>query len=203
MRVRKAKCFCRNIDGNYFRTFRITEIVDRSKITASITDGVLKLVLPKVEKLFPAKFPLPAASRGFRRRLVLWVSSASFPSEKFSPEDSPRRCLGARPIWRLFLAGQWDRHLAGRQAGRLSHLVGATQCGRPGQTSRVLRGTPYGPRRDFTVDSYLVAIVMLACHRKWFPLAEAARSSMFPQCFSIQFASCRILTPARQCRHIT
>jgi len=44
--------------GNYFRTFRITEIVDRTKITASISDGVLKLVLPKVEKAVPRKIPI-------------------------------------------------------------------------------------------------------------------------------------------------
>lgn len=44
--------------GNYFRTFRITEIVDRAKITAAISDGVLKLVLPKVEKAVPRKIPI-------------------------------------------------------------------------------------------------------------------------------------------------
>ncbi|HMK36385.1 MAG TPA: Hsp20/alpha crystallin family protein [Desulfomonilaceae bacterium] len=44
--------------GNYFRTFRITEIVDRSKITASISDGVLRLILPKVEKAVPRKIPI-------------------------------------------------------------------------------------------------------------------------------------------------
>lgn len=44
--------------GNYFRTFRITEIVDRTKITASISDGVLKLVLPKVAKAVPRKIPI-------------------------------------------------------------------------------------------------------------------------------------------------
>jgi HSP20 family protein len=47
--------------GNYFRTFRITEIVDRGKITASISDGVLKLVLPKVEKAVPRKIPITAS----------------------------------------------------------------------------------------------------------------------------------------------
>jgi HSP20 family protein len=47
--------------GNYFRTFRITEIVDRGKIVASISDGVLKLVLPKVEKAVPRKIPITAS----------------------------------------------------------------------------------------------------------------------------------------------
>jgi HSP20 family protein len=44
--------------GNYFRFFRITEVVDQTKITASIADGVLKVVLPKVEKAVPRKIPI-------------------------------------------------------------------------------------------------------------------------------------------------
>jgi HSP20 family protein len=44
--------------GNYFRTFRITDMVDQSKITASMSDGVLRLVLPKVEKAVPRKIPI-------------------------------------------------------------------------------------------------------------------------------------------------
>jgi HSP20 family protein len=44
--------------GNYFRSFRITEVVDQGKITASISDGVLKVVLPKVEKAVPRKVPV-------------------------------------------------------------------------------------------------------------------------------------------------
>jgi HSP20 family protein len=46
--------------GNYFRTFRITEVVDQSKITASMSDGVLKLILPKVAKAVPRKIPITA-----------------------------------------------------------------------------------------------------------------------------------------------
>jgi HSP20 family protein len=47
--------------GNYFRTFRITEIVDRSKISAAISDGVIKITFPKVEKAVPRKIPITAA----------------------------------------------------------------------------------------------------------------------------------------------
>jgi HSP20 family protein len=46
--------------GNYFRSFRITEVVDQGKISASISDGVLKVVLPKVEKAVPRKVPVAA-----------------------------------------------------------------------------------------------------------------------------------------------
>jgi HSP20 family protein len=44
--------------GNYFRSFRITDAVDRDKISASMSDGVLKLVLPKAAKAKPKKIPI-------------------------------------------------------------------------------------------------------------------------------------------------
>lgn len=44
--------------GNYFRTFRITDLVDRAKISASMNDGVLQLKLPKAEKAVPRKIPI-------------------------------------------------------------------------------------------------------------------------------------------------
>jgi HSP20 family protein len=47
--------------GNYFRTFRLTEVVDSSKITASMSDGVLKITLPKVEKAVPRKIQITNA----------------------------------------------------------------------------------------------------------------------------------------------
>jgi HSP20 family protein len=44
--------------GNYFRSFRITDVVDQGKITASMADGVLQLTLPKAEKAVPRKIPI-------------------------------------------------------------------------------------------------------------------------------------------------
>lgn len=44
--------------GNYFRSFRVTDIVDQNRISASMSDGVLKLVMPKAEKAVPKKIPI-------------------------------------------------------------------------------------------------------------------------------------------------
>ncbi len=44
--------------GNYFRSFRITDVIDQSKISASMADGVLKLTLPKAEKAVPRKIAI-------------------------------------------------------------------------------------------------------------------------------------------------
>lgn len=35
--------------GNYRRTFRVSEVVDTDRISASFTDGVLRVQLPKVQ----------------------------------------------------------------------------------------------------------------------------------------------------------
>ncbi len=46
--------------GRYFRQFTISEIVEQSKIEASLTDGVLQLVLPKVERMKPRQITVKA-----------------------------------------------------------------------------------------------------------------------------------------------
>jgi len=43
---------------NYFRNFLVAEAVDQSAITASLNDGVLRLVLPKAAKTIPRTIPI-------------------------------------------------------------------------------------------------------------------------------------------------
>jgi HSP20 family protein len=44
--------------GDYKRTFKLSDEIDREKIHASVKDGVLKLVLPKAEKAKTKKIPV-------------------------------------------------------------------------------------------------------------------------------------------------
>jgi HSP20 family protein len=44
--------------GNYTRSFALSNKVDRDRITAEVTDGVLTLTLPKVKETQPRRVPI-------------------------------------------------------------------------------------------------------------------------------------------------
>jgi HSP20 family molecular chaperone IbpA len=47
--------------GNYFRQFTLSDVIDQGKIAAKMENGVLRLTLPKVEKVIPQKIKVTAA----------------------------------------------------------------------------------------------------------------------------------------------
>ncbi|MFO7496114.1 MAG: Hsp20/alpha crystallin family protein [Desulfobacterales bacterium] len=46
--------------GKYYRQFTLSEVIAQEKIDAKLTEGVLRLTLPKVEKAVPRKITVAA-----------------------------------------------------------------------------------------------------------------------------------------------
>ncbi|MFO7816640.1 MAG: Hsp20/alpha crystallin family protein [Thermodesulfobacteriota bacterium] len=47
-------------DGEYARSFTISDVVDQEKIKASLKNGVLELIMPKAERAKPRKIEIQA-----------------------------------------------------------------------------------------------------------------------------------------------
>jgi HSP20 family protein len=47
--------------GDYYRSFNLSDAIDQSKITAKMENGVLRLNLPKAEKMKPKKITVNVA----------------------------------------------------------------------------------------------------------------------------------------------
>jgi HSP20 family protein len=45
---------------SFYRSFSITDVVDTARVSASLIDGVLKIVLPKRDRSIPKRIPISA-----------------------------------------------------------------------------------------------------------------------------------------------
>jgi len=53
-------CYCERLEGSYRRIFSLDNTLDPGKIDARLNEGVLELVIPKVEAVKPRKIEIKA-----------------------------------------------------------------------------------------------------------------------------------------------
>ena len=59
-REKMKPCYCERIEGSYRRVFSLDNTLDPSHIDAKLNQGVLELVIPKVEAAKPRKIQIKA-----------------------------------------------------------------------------------------------------------------------------------------------
>jgi HSP20 family protein len=62
-REKMKPCYCERAEGSYRRVFSLDNTLNPSKIDAKLSQGVLELIIPKVEAAKPRRIEIKTSSR--------------------------------------------------------------------------------------------------------------------------------------------